>query len=242
MNPRHRNLAHDEKHDLWPLVCWKGVRKWAWKGRKRVSIRWRGRILIVICRRITPTCAHRYSYHRQKWDKLIGSHAETQTAHRLTDGPDDSLLQLPLFVSFDDLGANVGAAVIRASELIVDAQTELPQQGVEHLQHSRTWIQIITKPISLQKSNVTWIWFLFYTRGCWAFVILRTYWAAGSDCSCLQQHFHYASSHCGWILAVCVQVAQKLLNYQVRVLGLAKREEKNGTWVERKIGGKTKTS
>lgn len=54
---------------------------------------------------------------------------------RLTDGPDDGLLQLPLLVSFDDLGADAGAAVVRAGQLVVHAQTELPQQRVEHLQH-----------------------------------------------------------------------------------------------------------
>lgn len=57
------------------------------------------------------------------------------TAQRLTNGPDDSLLQLPLLVSFDDLCADVGAAVIGAGQLVVHTQTELPQQGVEHLQH-----------------------------------------------------------------------------------------------------------
>lgn len=51
----------------------------------------------------------------------------------LTNGPDDSLLQLPLLVSFDDLGADVGAAVIATGQLIVDAEPELTQQGVEHL-------------------------------------------------------------------------------------------------------------
>lgn len=62
------------------------------------------------------------------------------TTQKLTDGPDDSLLQLPLLVRFDDLGTNVGAAIIGAGQLIVDAQTELPQQGVEHLQHCGTCV------------------------------------------------------------------------------------------------------
>lgn len=59
----------------------------------------------------------------------------SNTPQKLTDGPDDSLLQLPLLVSFDDLSADVGAAVIGAGQLIVHAETELPQEGVEHLQY-----------------------------------------------------------------------------------------------------------
>lgn len=38
-------------------------------------------------------------------------------------------------MSFDDLSADVGAAVIGAGQLIVHAETELPQEGVEHLQY-----------------------------------------------------------------------------------------------------------
>lgn len=59
----------------------------------------------------------------------------SDATRNLTDGPDDSLLQLPLLVSFDDLRADVGAAVIGAGQLIVHAETELPQEGVEHLQY-----------------------------------------------------------------------------------------------------------
>lgn len=53
--------------------------------------------------------------------------SQTHTTHRLTDGPDDSLLQLPLLMSFDDLGADVGVAVIGAGQLVVHTQAELPQ-------------------------------------------------------------------------------------------------------------------
>lgn len=60
------------------------------------------------------------------------------TTQKLTDGPDDGLLKLPLLMSFDDLGTDAGAAIIGAGQLIVNAQTELPQQGVEHLQHCGT--------------------------------------------------------------------------------------------------------
>ncbi|TNN68652.1 hypothetical protein EYF80_021166 [Liparis tanakae] len=66
---------------------------------------------------------------------------------RLTDGPDDRLLQLPLLVSFDDLCADVGAAVIGAGQLVVHAQTELPQQGVEHLQHGGACSQRVTEEL-----------------------------------------------------------------------------------------------
>lgn len=45
------------------------------------------------------------------------------SVHRsqLTNGPDDSLLQLPLLVSFDDLCADAGATVIATGQLVVDA-------------------------------------------------------------------------------------------------------------------------
>lgn len=82
---------------------------------------------------------------------LLGDYGECFIVHlfplELTNGPDDSLLQLPLLVSFYDLGTNVGAAIIATGQLIVDAETELPQQRVEHLQHCRTcrnsdqWLQ-----------------------------------------------------------------------------------------------------
>ena len=49
---------------------------------------------------------------------------------------------------------------------------------------------------------------------------LLTHGAAGCDGGCLQQHLHDAGPHCGGGLAVGVQVAQELLDDQVRVLGL----------------------
>lgn len=48
---------------------------------------------------------------------IISQQANKNKGHpinRLTNGPDDSLLQLPLLVSFDDLGANVGVPIVRA--------------------------------------------------------------------------------------------------------------------------------
>lgn len=62
----------------------------------------------------------------------------TTTTKKLTNGLDDSLLQLPLLMSFDDLGTYVGAAIIGTSQLIVDTQSKLTQQGVEHLQYCGT--------------------------------------------------------------------------------------------------------
>lgn len=67
--------------------------------------------------------------------RKLGQHC-LRTTDQLTYCPDDGFLQLPLLMSFNDLGANVGAAVIRAGQLVVAAETQLPQQGVEHLQHS----------------------------------------------------------------------------------------------------------
>lgn len=72
-------------------------------------------------------------------------------SNKLTNGPDDSLLQLPLLVSFDDLGADVGS-VIRAGQLVVHAEAQLPQQGVEHLQHCRACIHT-TKGSTFFKSS-----------------------------------------------------------------------------------------
>jgi len=63
------------------------------------------------------TRAHTWYKHRDqtKRTNLLDTnenHHKTNTTHRLTNGPDDSLLQLPLFVCFDNLGADVGAAVV----------------------------------------------------------------------------------------------------------------------------------
>lgn len=68
-------------------------------------------------------------------------HTPQTQAHKtskLTNCPDYSLLQLLFLVSFNYLGANVVATIIGASQLIVNAQTELPQQSIKHLQHCRT--------------------------------------------------------------------------------------------------------
>lgn len=53
-----------------------------------------------------------------------------------------------------------------------------------------------------------------------------TYRTTGCNGSCFQQDFHYPSSHRGWILAVRIQVTEKLLDYQVWVLGLKENNKK----------------
>lgn len=53
-----------------------------------------------------------------------------------------------------------------------------------------------------------------------------TYRTTGCNGSCFQQDFHYPSSHRGWILAVRIQVTEKLLDYQVWVLGLKEKQQK----------------
>lgn len=60
------------------------------------------------------------------------------SACRFTDGPNDSFLQLPLLVSFDDLGPDVCAAVIRTRQLIIHTQAELLDQSVKDLQDCGT--------------------------------------------------------------------------------------------------------
>lgn len=52
-----------------------------------------------------------------------------------TYGLDDSLLEHALFVLFDDLGAQADGPVVAPGEGVVDAEPQLPQQSVEHLQH-----------------------------------------------------------------------------------------------------------
>lgn len=142
----------------------------------------------------------------------------------LTNGPDDSLLQLPLLMSLYDLGTNVGAAIIATSQLIVDAKTELPQQSVEHLQHCRTcrnkqWP--IINSLSYLNLGV-----LFSLAGqLVARTLHLTHRSAGCYGGCLQQDLHDTSSHRGWVLTVGVQVTEKLLDYQVRMLGLQKRRK-----------------
>lgn len=54
-------------------------------------------------------------------------------------------------------------------------------------------------------------------------VVSLTYRAAGSNGSCLQQNLDYSSPNGGGVLAVCVQVAEELLDYQVRVLRLKQK-------------------
>lgn len=134
-------------------------------------------------------------------------------------------------MSFDDLGANVGVAIIWASQLIVHTQTKLPQQSVEHLQHCGSYIykQWVIKNQSTFKLNTWWSHLNPFTRCqsgmCACMYIKLTYRTTGCNGSCLQQHFHYPSTHFGWVLAVSIQVAEKLLDYQVRVLWLWKSRE-----------------
>lgn len=52
-----------------------------------------------------------------------------------TYGLDDSFLEHALFVLFDDLGAQADGPVVAPGEGVVDAEPQLPQQSVEHLQH-----------------------------------------------------------------------------------------------------------
>lgn len=54
-------------------------------------------------------------------------------------------------------------------------------------------------------------------------VVSLTYRAAGSNGSCLQQNLDNSSPNGGGVLAVCVQVAEELLDYQVRVLRLKQK-------------------
>lgn len=82
-------------------------------------------------------------FYKQCSERLCSHHvcgAIEQQKKTLTNGLDDSLLQLPLLMSFDDLGTYVGAAIIGTSQLIVDTQSKLTQQGVEHLQYCGTCV------------------------------------------------------------------------------------------------------
>lgn len=52
-----------------------------------------------------------------------------------TYGLDDGLLEHALFVLLDDLGPQADGPVVASGQRVVDAETQLPQQSVEHLQH-----------------------------------------------------------------------------------------------------------
>lgn len=75
----------------------------------------------------------------------MGGHPPAQptptagTVRLPTYGFNDSLLEHPLLVLFDDLAADTSDAVVAPRQRVVDAEPQLPQQGVKHLQHRGAW-------------------------------------------------------------------------------------------------------
>lgn len=83
---------------------------------------------------------------------------ESEDVQMFTDGPDDSFLQLPLLVSFDDLSPDVCAAIVRSRQLVIHTQAELLQQSVENLQHCWTCKHIEDKRFIISELICTLHW------------------------------------------------------------------------------------
>lgn len=56
-----------------------------------------------------------------------------------TCGLDNSFLEHALFMLFDDLRATADGTIVAACQGVIDAQAQLPQEGIEHFQHCRSW-------------------------------------------------------------------------------------------------------